>query len=145
MKLFNIQHNRLGRLLQEIHESSMGLISYLEVDEYGEFNFVKNQDNTFISNRFKLYAHLPLNWYRHHIRSLKDPNHSMFSSNLSQLNDEVVSSWMGHTDQLGFDYYDIFSGLKRSQQAELAELIDKKLEDYGFGPIELNEAKNVKK
>lgn len=145
MKLFNIQHNRLGRLLQEIHESSMGLISYLEVDEYGEFNFVKNQDNTFISNRFKLYAHLPLNWYRHHIRSLKDPNHSMFSSNLSQLNDEVVSSWMGHTDQLGFDYYDIFSGLKRSQQAELAELIDKELEDYGFGPIELNEAKNVKK
>lgn len=145
MKLFNIKHHQLGKLLQEIYESSVGLISYLEVNEYGEFNFVRNQNNTFISNRFKLYAHLPLNWYRHHIRSLKDLNYSMFSSNLAQMNDEVVSSWMGHTDQLGFDYYDIFSGLRRSQQAELADLIDEKLEEYGFEPIEINEAKNVKK
>lgn len=144
MKLFNVKHYQLGKLIQAVYESSVGLIVYLEVNEYGEFNFVKNQNNTFISNRLKLYAHLPLNWYRHHIRSLKDPSHSMFSSNLSQLNDEVVSSWMGHTDQLGFDYYDIFSGLKRSQQAELGELINKELEDYGFEPIELNEAKNVK-
>ncbi|WP_201628816.1 hypothetical protein [Psychrobacter maritimus] len=144
MKLFNVKHYQLGKLIQAVYESSVGLIIYLEVNEYGEFNFVKNQNNTFISNRFKLYAHLPLNWYRHHIRSLKDSNHSIFSSNLAQLNDEVVSSWMGHTDQLGFDYYDTFSGLKRSQQAELAELIDKKLKEYGFEPIELNEAKNVK-
>ena len=144
MKLFNIRHHQLGKLLQEIHESSVGLISYLEVNEYGKLNFVKNQNNTFISNRFKLYAHLPVNWYRHHIRSLKDRSHSIFSSNLSQLNDEVVSSWMGHTDQLGFDYYDVFSGLKRSEQAKLANLIDRKLKEYGFEPIGLNEAKNVK-
>lgn len=144
MKLFNIKHYELGKLLQEVYESRTGLISYLEVDEYEKVDFVKKQNNAFISNRFKLHAHLPLNWYRHHIRSLKDNDHSMFSSNLAELNDEVISSWMGHTDQLGFDYYDVFSGLKRSEQAKLANLIGKKLEDYGFEPIEINEVKNVK-
>lgn len=144
MKLFNIKHHQLGKLLQEIYESGVGLVSYLEVNEYGEVNFVKKQNNAFISDRFKLHAHLPLNWYRHHIRSLKDNDHSMFSSNLAELNDEVISSWMGHTDQLGFDYYDVFSGLKRSEQAKLADLISKKLESYGFETIKINEVENVK-
>jgi len=144
MKLFNTKHHQMGLLLQAVYESRVGIISYLEVDDYDEFSFIKNQNNTFISDRFRLYAHLPLNWYRHHIRSFKDFDHSMFSSNLAQLNDEVISSWMGHTDQLGFDYYDIFSGLKRSQQVELAELIEKKLGDYGFEIIELSEVRSVK-
>ncbi|WP_127891452.1 hypothetical protein [Psychrobacter sp. FDAARGOS_221] len=139
MKLFNNQHHHLGQLLQAIYESNVSIISYLEINDVDDVCFMANQNNDFITKRFKPYAHLPLNWYRHHIRSLKEIDHSLFSSNITEINDEVICSWMGHADQLGFDYYDVFSGLKRSEQAKLANHINGKLEEYGFEAVELME------
>lgn len=43
---------------------------------------------------------------------------------------------MGHTDELGYDYLDITSGLKRSKLKALAALINERLINYGFEAID---------
>jgi len=77
------------------------------------------------------------------MRSLKDFGYSLFKSGHAEndFNYEVVNSWMGHSDPLGFDYYDVFSSLKRTEQKKMASYIHKLLLDYGFELIELNRGK----
>ncbi|WP_312752705.1 hypothetical protein [Psychrobacter sanguinis] len=143
MKFFKRKQRSLGDLYQDIYESNVGIISYLELNSDGKCDFIKNQNRNFIINRLKRHFHLPLNWYRHHMRSLKDFGYSLFKSGHAEndFNYEVVNSWMGHSDPLGFDYYDVFSSLKRTEQKKMASYIHKLLLDYGFELIELNRGK----
>lgn len=143
MKFFKRKQQGLGDLYQEIYESNVGIISYLELNSDGTCDFIKNQNRNFIINRLKRHFHLPLNWYRHHMRSLKDFGYSLFKSSHAEndFNYEVVNSWMGHSDPLGFDYYDVFSSLKRTEQKKMASYIHKLLLDYGFELIELTRGK----
>lgn len=143
MKFFKRKQQVLGDLYQEIYESNVGIISYLELNSDGKCDFIKNQNRNFIINRLKRHFHLPLNWYRHHMRSLKDFGYSLFKSSHAEndFNYEVVNSWMGHSDPLGFDYYDVFSSLKRTEQKKMASYIHKLLLDYGFELIELTRGK----
>lgn len=143
MKFFKRKQHSLGDLYQDIYESNVGIISYLEFNLDGTCDFIKNQNRNFIINRLKRHFHLPLNWYRHHMRSLKDSGYSLFKSSHAEndFNYEVVNSWMGHSDPLGFDYYDVFSSLKRTEQKKMASYIHKLLLDYGFELIELTRGK----
>ena len=57
----------------------------------------------------------------------------------------IIGAWMGHTDELGYDYFDITSGLKRSQLRDLASLINTKLAEYGFEAIDMCQWINLDK
>lgn len=101
MRFYKNNHNPLGNLLKLIFESQTATITYLTVNDSGNAETVQHQNLNFIEERLSSFARLPLNWYRHHIRSLKSFEHSIYSPSLSgeeSISDEVISSWMGHAD-----------------------------------------------
>lgn len=143
MKFLKRKQQNLGDLYQDIYDSKVGIISYLELQSDDTCGFIKNQNRNFIMNRLKRHFHLPLNWYRHHMRSLKFWGYSLFKSGYAEtdFNYEAFNSWMGHSDPLGFDYYDIFSSLKRTEQRKIASYIHNLLLEYGFELIDLTRGK----
>lgn len=132
----------LYRILKHIRASEIGMIQYLEIDDLENIQLVANQNSNFIAQRQAQYASLPLNWYRHHLRSLKDVGTGYFSipHNYSdkKIHSDIISSFMGHSDALGYDYYNVYSGLKRLEQKKLAHIIDDLLQSYGFNALQFS-------
>ena len=90
------------------------------------------------------YISLPLNWNRHFIRSLKEIDIGKFSYDSvfgnNPLGYDVVSAWMGHSDELGYNFYDRYSGLKRSELREFSVAINELMVTIGFEVIIIEDA-----
>lgn len=139
--LFNKLGSNIGQIYMDILDSHIGLISYLKLDETTNTVIQLKLNKVFIKERMSQYISLPLNWHRHFIRSLKNIHIGKYSYN-SDLNErpigyDVISAWMGHSDELGFSFYDRFSGLKRSELREFANILDEIIKDIGFTAIQL--------
>lgn len=139
--LFNKLGSNLGQIYMGILDSHIGLISYLKLDETTNTVIQLKVNNVFIKERMSQHISLPLNWHRHFIRSLKNTEIGKYSYN-SDFNErpigyDVISAWMGHSDELGFSFYDRFSGLKRSELREFANILDELIKDIGFTVIQL--------
>ena len=140
--IFNNLDNSLGDIYSNILASDIGLITYLKLDEKTNTITEVNLTKTFIHGRLSKILDLPSNWHRHFIRSYKSPEVGIFSaeSNLSlsdSFGHDVIGAWMGHADELGFDYYDKHSGLRRSELRRFSDELDKILMYNGFRVISL--------
>ncbi|TXD97556.1 hypothetical protein ES754_00790 [Psychrobacter frigidicola] len=139
--LFNKLGSNIGQIYMGILDSHIGLISYLKLDEITNTVIQLKLNKVFIKERMSQYISLPLNWHRHFIRSLKNIHIGKYSYN-SDFNErpigyDVISAWMGHSDELGFSFYDPFSGLKRSELREFANTLDELIKGIGFTVIQL--------
>ncbi|MBH0064248.1 hypothetical protein [Psychrobacter sp. SZ93C1] len=135
--------NPLGDIYSKILESNIGLITYLDFDnDTDAINEVK-LTKSYIYERLSTYINLPLNWHRHFIRSLKDIEDGLYSTNKTSLNKgfgyDLIGAWMGHADSLGFDFYNKYSGLKRKEIKRFASYLNDVLENIGFKVIKLEE------
>ncbi len=135
--------NPLGDIYSKILESNIGLITYLDFDnDTDAINEVK-LTKSYIYERLSTYISLPLNWHRHFIRSLKDIEDGLYSTNKTSLNKgfgyDLIGAWMGHADSLGFDFYNKYSGLKRKEIKRFASYLNEVLENIGFKVIKLEE------
>ncbi|MBE8610646.1 MULTISPECIES: hypothetical protein [unclassified Psychrobacter] len=139
--LFNKLGNSIGQIYMDILDSSVGLISYIKLDEITNTVIQLKLNNGLIKERMSSHISLPLNWHRHHIRSLKNSDVGKYSYasyfDEKPIGYDVVSAWMGHSDELGFGFYDRFSGLKRSELKNFAEVLDKLIKEAGFEVIQL--------
>ena len=139
--LFNKLGSNIGQIYMDIFHSRIGLISYLKLDETTNTVIQLKLNKAFIKERMSQHISLPLNWHRHFIRSLKNIHIGKYSYN-SDLNErpigyDVISAWMGHSDELGFSFQDRFSGLKQSELREFANILDELIKDIGFTVIQL--------
>ena len=139
--LLNKLDNDLGHIYIDILEGKIGLVTYLKLDVLTNTVTEQRLDSTFIKERLSAYILLPLNWHRHFIRSLRSSDIGIYSfeTYLSDkpLGHDVVSAWMGHSDELGFSFYDRFSGLKRSDLKEFAQILNELIDGIGFKAIQL--------
>ena len=139
--LFNKLGNDIGLIYKNILDGNIGLICYLKLDEATSTVIRLKLDNAFLKKRISAYISLPLNWPRHYIRSLQNEHIGKYSCDPSLNEDsigyDVVSAWMGHSDELGYSFYDRFSGLKRHELRAFAQTIDKLTKDIGFELIKL--------
>lgn len=139
--LLNKLDNDLGHIYIDILEGKIGLITYLKLDVLTNTVTEQRLESTFLKKRLSTYIMLPLNWHRHFIRSLRSSDIGIYSfeTYLSDkpLGHDVVSAWMGHSDELGFSFYDRFSGLKRSNLREFAQMLNELLDKIGFKTIQL--------
>ena len=139
--LLNKLDNDLGHIYIDILKGKIGLITYLKLDVLTNTVTEQRLDSTFIKERLSAYILLPLNWHRHFIRSLRSSDIGIYSfeTYLSDkpLGHDVVSAWMGHSDELGFSFYDRFSGLKRSDLKEFAQILNELIDRIGFKAIQL--------
>lgn len=139
--LFNKLKNDIGLIYKSILDNNIGLICYLKLDESTSTVTKLKLDNALLKKRISAYISLPLNWPRHYIRSLQNMHIGKYSFDPS-LNEnstgyDVVSAWMGHSDELGYSFYDRFSGLKRYELKAFAQTIDKLTKNIGFKLIKL--------
>ena len=141
--LFHKIDNNIGHIYLNIIDGKIGLITYLKLDVVTNTITERKLDKVFIKERLSTHIALPLNWHRHFIRSLKtagigrysyDPNY-----NNKPISYDVVSAWMGHSDELGFGFYDQFSGLKRSNLREFAQTLDELIIGIGFKVVQLEQ------
>ena len=135
------KQQEIANEFDKILRNQRGIITYLTVDN-NQIIAEPQQNNTWIADRLSQYASLPMNWYRHHIRSLKDMGMSLYGQTFNDTNHftpDIIGAWMGHTDELGYDYFDITSGLKRSKLRKIADMIDTKLVEYGFETIDMSQ------
>lgn len=139
-RYFYKQQQTIAHEFDKVLQSQRGFILYLAV-ENGQIIAEPQQDNTWIAHRLSQYVSLPLNWYRHHIRSLKDMGMSLYGHAFqgNHLTPDIIGAWMGHTDEMGYDFLDIISGLKRNKLKALAELINERLITYGFEAIDISQ------
>ena len=139
--LFNKLGRNIGQIYTEIFNSNVGLISYLKLDEVTNTVIELQLDKSLIKKRMSSHISLPLNWHRHFIRSLKNVDIGRYSYTYyfdeESIGHDVVSAWMGHSDELGFSFYDRFSGLKRSELKKFANVLDKLISNVGFTVIQL--------
>jgi len=140
--ILNNLDNSLCDIYSNILASNIGLISYLKLDEKTNTITEVSLTQTFIQERLSRILELPSNWHRHFIRSYKSPEVGIFSAkSSSSLSDsfghDVIGAWMGHADELGFDYYDKHSGLKRSELRRFADELNGIIEYNGFRVISL--------
>ncbi len=141
------KHQIVAQEFDAVLNSQRGIILYLTVQN-GQIIAEPFKNDPWITKRLSKYASLPLNWYRHHIRSLKDVGMSLYGqafNDTDHFTPDIIGYWMGHTDELGYDYYDITSGLKRSKLRKLADLINTKLTEYGFETIDMCQWINLDK
>ena len=139
--LFNKLGSNIGQIYMDILDSRIGLINYLKLDEITNTVIQLKLNKALIKERMSQYISLPLNWHRHFIRSLKNIHIGKYSYN-SDFNErpigyDVISAWMGHSDELGFSFYDPFSGLKQSELREFANTLDELIKGIGFTVIQL--------
>lgn len=139
--LFNKLGSNIGQIYMDILDSRIGLINYLKLDEITNTVIQLKLNKAFIKERMSQYISLPLNWHRHFIRSLKNIHIGKYSYN-SDFNEkpigyDVISAWMGHSDELGFSFYDPFSGLKQSELREFANTLDELIKGIGFTVLQL--------
>ena len=139
--LFNKLKNDIGLIYESILDNNIGLICYLKLDESTSTVTRLKLDNALLAKRISAYISLPLNWPRHYIRSLQNVHIGKYSFdpslNADSIGYDVVSAWMGHSDELGFSFYDRFSGLKRSELKEFANILDELIKSIGFIAIQL--------
>ena len=131
----------LGDIYSKILESNIGLITYLNFDcDTGTITEIRLTKN-YIHERLSMHINLPLNWHRHFIRSLKHIEDGLYSTTGNSMNKgfgyDVIGSWMGHTDSLGFNFYNRYSGLKRNEVKRFASYLNEVLEEIGFKVIQL--------
>lgn len=69
-RYFYKQQQNVAHEFDNILRNQRGLLLYLAVDNE-QIIAEPLQNNRWIADRLSRYAKLPLNWYRHHIRSLK--------------------------------------------------------------------------
>ncbi|MFK3989291.1 hypothetical protein ACI2JM_03120 [Psychrobacter sp. NPDC064578] len=139
--LFNKLGSNISQIYMDILDSRIGLINYLKLDEITNTVIQLKLNKVFIKERMSQYISLPLNWHRHFIRSLKNIHIGKYSYN-SDFNErpigyDVISAWMGHSDELGFSFYDPFSGLKRSELRGFTNTLDELINGIGFTVIQL--------
>ncbi|MGM8891534.1 hypothetical protein ACS8FA_11845 [Psychrobacter sp. 1Y1] len=140
--ILNSLGNSLGDIYSDILDSNIGLITYLKLDEKTNTITEVSLTKTFIHGRLSKILDLPSNWHRHFIRSYKSLEVGIFSakpnSSLSNsFGHDVIGAWMGHADELGFDYYDKHSGLRRSELRRFSDELNGIIKYNGFKVISL--------
>lgn len=134
-------YESLKSIYNDILKSRTGLITYLKFDEVSKKVVPEDTNKTYIFKRISKFINLPLNWYRHFIRSYKLTEVSMYSTSNRFTEDgfgyDVVSAWMGHADDLGYDYFNKYSGLKSSEIRRLSSRVNTILESLNFKTIVL--------
>lgn len=140
--ILNSLGNSLGDIYSDILDSNIGLITYLKLDEKTNTITEVSLTKTFIHGRLSKILDLPSNWHRHFIRSYKSLEVGIFSaktnSSLSNsFGHDVIGAWMGHADELGFDYYDKHSGLRRSELRRFSDELNGIIEYNGFRVMSL--------
>lgn len=143
-RLFNKLDHSLGDIYEGVLKSQIGLITYLKADEVTATIRELKLTQSYILQRQTRFIKLPLNWPRHFIRSYKDIEEGLYSPNHGIKGDrfghDVVSAWMGHADELGFDFYNRYSGLKRSEMKRFAEKLNQILLNTGFMVLDLEDS-----
>ena len=136
--------SKLGDVYQSILNNDIGLITYLKLDQPSNTVIEQPLNNAYLEKRMQPYISLPLNWNRHFIRSLKEIDIGKFSYDSAFGNNplgyDVVSAWMGHSDELGYNFYDRYSGLKRSELKEFSVAINELMVTIGFEVIIIEDA-----
>ena len=137
--------NPLGGIYQSILKSHIGLIVYLnfdkETDRIAEVPLNKN----YIHERLSKHINLPMNWHRHFVRSFQAIEEGLYSisdcSIYESFSHDLIGAWMGHADALGFDFYNRYSGLKRSELKRFSVYLDEVLKNIGFEAMILERRK----
>lgn len=129
-------------IYKNILDSKTGIITYLRYDSENESVKEVELTQSYILERQKNLINLPLNWYRHYIRSYKpDTEAGMYSLSSHSLSEhfgyDVINAWMGHADALGYDFFDRYSGLSSSEMKRLSKKFNDILSDLDFECIEL--------
>lgn len=133
--------NSLGEIYLNIYKSNYGLICYLNFDKSTNTITEVKLTTTYVNDRLFKIIGLPINWYRHYIRSDKCAWSGLYS-NGSKYSDEcfgydVIGAWMGHADEMGFDFYDKYSGLKRIEMHRFSKQLNQILGRIGFEIVDL--------
>ena len=137
--------NPLGDIYQSILNSHIGLIVYLNFEKAPNRITEVPINKKYLHERISKHINLPMNWYRHFIRSLKPIEEGLYSINCHSIDEgfshDLISAWMGHADALGFDFYNRYSGLKRSELRRFAAYLDEVLKNAGFEAVVLESVK----
>lgn len=137
--------NPLGDIYQSIISSHIGLIVYLNFDKESNSITEVTLDKNYLYERLSKHINLPMNWYRHFVRSFQSIEEGLYSINDHLMHEgfshDLIGAWMGHADALGFDFYNRYSGLKRNELRRFAVYLDRVLENTGFEAIVLERVK----
>ena len=133
--------NPLGHIYQSILKSHIGLIVYLNFDKETDRITEVSLNKNYLHERLSKHINLPMNWHRHFIRSFQPIEVGLYSINDHSMHEifshDLIGAWMGHADALGFDFYNRYSGLKRSELRRFSEYLDEVLKDIGFEAMTL--------
>ena len=133
--------NPLGHIYQSILKSNIGLIVYLNFDKETDRITEVSLNKNYLHERLSKHINLPMNWHRHFIRSFQPIEVGLYSTNEHSTHEvfshDLIGAWMGHADALGFDFYNRYSGLKRSELRRFSRYLDEVLKDIGFEAIKL--------
>lgn len=133
--------NPLGDIYQSILNSHIGLIIYLNFDKDSNSITEVPLDKNYLHERLSKHINLPMNWYRHFVRSFQSTEEGLYSINDHSMHEgfshDLIGAWMGHADALGFDFYNRYSGLKRSELRRFSMYLDEVLKNIGFETIVL--------
>lgn len=132
--------NPLGHIYQNILKSNIGLIVYLNFDKETDRITEVSLNKNYLHERLSKHINLPMNWHRHFIRSFQFIEEGLYSIqeySEDSFGHDIIGAWMGHADALGFDFYNRYSGLKRSELRRFSRYLDEVLKDIGFEAITL--------
>lgn len=132
--------NPLGHIYQSILKSNIGLIVYLNFDKETDRITEVSLNKNYLHERLSKHINLPMNWHRHFIRSFQFIEEGLYSIqeySEDSFGHDIIGAWMGHADALGFDFYNRYSGLKRSELRRFSRYLDEVLKDIGFEAITL--------
>lgn len=150
ISIFGRLDNPISEILSNIIESKSGLITYLVFDINDNTASQIHINNVYIHERLSKIVNLPLNWPRHYIRSYKEIYDGIFSIKdynyshnmiYDSFGYDTIGSFMGHADELGYDFFDRYSGNKSKELKRFAEKINDILVNLGFEVIDLEMTK----
>lgn len=150
ISIFGRLDNPISEILSNIIESKSGLITYLVFDINDNTASQIHINNVYIHERLSKIVNLPLNWPRHYIRSYKEIYDGIFSIKdynyshnmiYDSFGYDTIGSFMGHADELGYDFFDRYSGNKSKELKRFAEQINDILVNLGFEVIDLEMTK----
>ncbi|SLJ85216.1 hypothetical protein [Psychrobacter sp. DAB_AL43B] len=137
--------NPLGHIYQSILKSNIGLIVYLNFDKETDRITEVSLNKNYLHERLSKHINLPMNWHRHFIRSFQPIEVGLYSTNEHSTHEvfshDLIGAWMGHADALGFDFYNRYSGLKRSELRRFSVYLDQVLKNIGFKTMTLERRK----
>lgn len=150
ISIFGRLDNPISDILKNTIESKSGLITYLAFDMNDNTASQIHINNVYIHERLSKIVNLPLNWPRHYIRSYKEIYDGIFSIKdynyshnmiYDSFGYDTIGSFMGHADELGYDFFDRYSGIKSKELKRFAEKINDILVNLGFEVVDLEMTK----